>query len=312
MNTFINLPGWQVRGITRNPSSSAAKALAARGVEVVQADLNDVASLITAFRNASIIFLVTDFWPAVSVPENHAKAAEQGITIRDLAFDLEVAQGVNAATAASHPTVLPALERFIFSSLADMRKWSNGAAQYKNMFESKSKIEDHVLSLPGLSEKLSTVQVGSYYTNWKQNALYRPTKVAPGKFVHRVPFTLTTQMPFVDVSADIGKFVKALVDAPAGTHLLGVSESGTFVDFLEAFGKVHNVEVKAEHVPAEEFFADVPEDLKAVLVQLTSFLHDYGWTGGDPRIKLPKDIDPDLRTVSIEEYIRGEDWSSIL
>lgn len=39
--------GFRVRAVTRDPSSAKAKALAARGVEVVQADLNDKASLET-------------------------------------------------------------------------------------------------------------------------------------------------------------------------------------------------------------------------------------------------------------------------
>ena len=41
---------YKVRAITRNTSSEKAKALAARGVEVVKADLNDLASLVGAFQ----------------------------------------------------------------------------------------------------------------------------------------------------------------------------------------------------------------------------------------------------------------------
>ena len=315
VRTFLNTPGWHVRGLTRNTSSRAAQALASQGVEVVQADLADESSLVSAFQGAHVIFLVTDYWAAVSVPENYAKAAEQGITIRDLAFDIEVAQGLNAAKAASHPTVLPGLQRFIFSSLADMRKWTNGAMSYKNHFESKGKIEAHILeNMPQLAGKLSTVQMGYYFTNWKQSPDYAPKKLDDGSFLYQTPFEMTTKMPWVDADVDTGKFVKALVDAPAGTHMLGVSEFGTFGELMDVFGKVQGVKARAEHVPAVEFFAKVPvpDDLRPVLIQLTTFMDGYGWSGGDPRIKMPKDVNSGLETVSIEEYVRKEDWSSVL
>ena len=40
---------WKIRGLTRNVNSAAAKALAAQGVEMVAADVNDEASLSRAF-----------------------------------------------------------------------------------------------------------------------------------------------------------------------------------------------------------------------------------------------------------------------
>jgi uncharacterized protein YbjT (DUF2867 family) len=51
-----------VRALTRNPTSSAAKALAARGAEVCQGDLEDQASLERALRGARGVFSVQDPW----------------------------------------------------------------------------------------------------------------------------------------------------------------------------------------------------------------------------------------------------------
>lgn len=315
VDTFLSLPGWRVRGLTRDPSSPAAKALASRGVEVVQADLDDTASLLTAFHGTNIIFLVTDYWASISIPANHALASAKGIPIRELAFDIEVQHGSNAARAASDPSILATLNRFIFSSLANMHKWTNGALKEKNHFTSKAAIESHILTqIPSLGAKLSTVQLGFYFSNWKSSPVYAPTKLAEGRYVYRTPFQLTTKMPWVDVSCDTGKFVKILAEVPVGTHILGVSSFGTFADLMDVFGRVHGVEAHAEHVAALEFFANMPmpDDLREVLIQLTDFTDGYGWTGGDPRIKLPWDVDPSLKTVSMEEYVREEDWSSLL
>lgn len=70
------------RAITRNVTSDKAKALADQGVEVVQADLDDTASVTKALEGAHGAFFVTNFWEHFS-PEkekqhvrNMAKAAK--------------------------------------------------------------------------------------------------------------------------------------------------------------------------------------------------------------------------------------------
>ena len=50
VNILLKRGEWKVRAITRNVESKSAKALAARGAEVVTADLDDEESLIKAFE----------------------------------------------------------------------------------------------------------------------------------------------------------------------------------------------------------------------------------------------------------------------
>jgi uncharacterized protein YbjT (DUF2867 family) len=50
--------GWHVRGLTRNPASEQAQALAALGAEVAQGDMADPASLRPAFEGAHGIYSV--------------------------------------------------------------------------------------------------------------------------------------------------------------------------------------------------------------------------------------------------------------
>ena len=63
-NAILDDPagGFHCRAITRNPDSDAAKALAARGAEVVKADLDDLDSLKKAFKGAYGAYCVTNFW----------------------------------------------------------------------------------------------------------------------------------------------------------------------------------------------------------------------------------------------------------
>jgi uncharacterized protein YbjT (DUF2867 family) len=66
--------GFAVRAITRNVDSDKARALAARGVEVVAADLDDQASLERAFEGAHGAYCVTNFWEHFSPAKEKAQA----------------------------------------------------------------------------------------------------------------------------------------------------------------------------------------------------------------------------------------------
>jgi uncharacterized protein YbjT (DUF2867 family) len=92
--------GFVARAITRNPASEAARRLAARGVEVVQADLDDEASLVRAFAGVHGAFCMTNFWEHFS-PER------------------EIAQGANLARAARSAGVAHA----VWSTLEDVRSF---------------------------------------------------------------------------------------------------------------------------------------------------------------------------------------------
>jgi uncharacterized protein YbjT (DUF2867 family) len=63
-----------VRALTRNPDSEAARQLAARGAEVVEADISDEVSATKAFDGAYGAFLVTNFWEHMS-PEREKRDA---------------------------------------------------------------------------------------------------------------------------------------------------------------------------------------------------------------------------------------------
>ena len=63
-----------VRAITRDPASEKARALAALGAEVVQADLDDAGSILRAFQGAYGAFCVTFFWAHMQPERELAQA----------------------------------------------------------------------------------------------------------------------------------------------------------------------------------------------------------------------------------------------
>lgn len=89
-----------VRAVTRDPGSTAARALAAEGAEVVAADLGDAAAVARAMDGAYGAFCVTFFWAHFS-PE------------RELAEARTMAEAARAA----------GLEHVIWSTLEDTRRW---------------------------------------------------------------------------------------------------------------------------------------------------------------------------------------------
>jgi uncharacterized protein YbjT (DUF2867 family) len=91
--------GFAVRALTRNPDSEKARALAARGAQVVRADIDDEASLVAAYEGAYGAFAVTNFWEHFS-PER------------------ELVQARNLAQAAARA----GLAHVIWSTLEDTRE----------------------------------------------------------------------------------------------------------------------------------------------------------------------------------------------
>ena len=66
--------GFSCRAITRDPGKEKARALKARGAEVVAADLDDVESVKKAFAGAYGAYCVTNFWEHFSAEKEKAQA----------------------------------------------------------------------------------------------------------------------------------------------------------------------------------------------------------------------------------------------
>ncbi|KAF3396777.1 NmrA-like family domain-containing protein 1 [Talaromyces pinophilus] len=308
-HTFLSLPGWKVRGISRNPTSPASQALISQGVEIIQADMDDEASLYPAFEGANVIFSNTDFFVHF-----FGALASGNESSRKFAYDREVEQGLNIARAAASPSVISTLDRFVYSSLSDPRKWSNG--KFLGSWHNNSKvdvIQAIETQFPELAKRMSLVQLGHYVTNWKTFPPMAPQKQADGSFVVRRTFSPELKMPFVVPQADTGEYVKALVlDLPAGTEVLAVSEFLTLPEWTEIWAKTLGVKAAYEHVSTQVFFQGVPDEVEKEFTETFTYTDEFGYTGGDPAVKTAEQLGIKLSLTSMEEYIRNEDWSSIL
>jgi uncharacterized protein YbjT (DUF2867 family) len=115
---YLLIHDWHVRGLTRNAASEQAKALAAIGVEVVQGDMNDAASLRPVFAGAYGVYSVQN--PYIGGPE------------------AEVTQGTNVADVARESGV----QHLVYGS-AGTGKAGTGIPSW----ETKLRVEEHMRAL---------------------------------------------------------------------------------------------------------------------------------------------------------------------
>jgi uncharacterized protein YbjT (DUF2867 family) len=118
-NAILSDPngGFAVRAITRDPGKDSAKALAAKGAEVVSANLDDVESLKKAFAGAYGVYGVTNFWEHFS-------------------GEKEKTQAKNIADAAKAAGV----KQVIWSTLEDTRKLMSADDKRMPMLQEKYRV----------------------------------------------------------------------------------------------------------------------------------------------------------------------------
>ncbi|KIW15171.1 hypothetical protein PV08_05216 [Exophiala spinifera] len=334
--TFLTLPGWTVRAITRTPSSAAAQTLASSGAEVFQADLDDPKSLDAAFSGAHAIFAVTDFWQFAQSPKTHELAAKEGITWNEAAYRLEVQHGTNVIDAAARACAgtTRSLERLVFSSLSGAKIASKGKYSWVYHFDSKRRVVDYLADkaadgggaeqeqYKALLDRTSYVQIGWFLDNWSKNALLLPQKdLETGTtYVFKWIGSPSPQsalpsehpLPFTHPPTDTGPFVEALVlKAPAKTTMLGVSDVMSYAEFVDRWAKFHGVKAKVEYLSVTDVDEMMPGGFGIEVAQTGAYVAEFGWDGGEGAV-MPESVGVDkTKLTGVDEYIRTTDWKVV-
>ena len=308
-SVFITEPGWQVRGITRDPSKPSAQKWTQMGAEVVAGDFEHVDTLKTAFSGANVIYGLTDMWQHMQTPTTYEQAAREGRTPNEVAFDLEVAQGKNLVDAAA--ANIDTLDRFIFASLSDTKRFSGGKITFNLHFDSKVAIIEYLKSTyPELWRKTSLLQLGLFLTNWKAG-MGVPQKGDDGVYRWSLPVGGERAIPFVDPVADTGRLTKALVQLPAGTHLVGAGSKMSFDEYAALWGRLNGVEAIFERQDPS-ILEEAMGSFGKEIIAMFDYIEEFGYDGSDPEVVYPWDLPSPIKVTSAEEYIQKEDWSSIL
>ncbi|KAI7152264.1 hypothetical protein KC349_g9043 [Hortaea werneckii] len=245
---------YALRGITRDPSSSKSQALASQGVEMVQADLNDVGSLQRAMEGAYGAFGVTDFWAVMSK-------------------EIEFQQGRNLFEAAKAAGVT----HYVWSSLPWAERLMGGVLMHVDHFDSKAMVEEYVEANKG-------GMVVSYYMPAMFLTMIKTlVKAVDGTPMLSVPFPSDSiAWPLVDVRRDGGKYVMGLFEAGEkanGTEVHAVSTWTTPKEIVATLSKATGQEVVYNPVSAEMFGSFFPEAIRAELVETLRLVGEYSYYG---------------------------------
>ena len=251
--------GWAVRGLTRNANSPAAQALAQSGVEVVQGDLDDRASLDQALNGAYGVFSFSNM---------------------TLGIEGEVRQGKIMADAAQAAGV----KHFVQGSVGGVER--NSGVPH---FESKWQVEAYVRGLGLPATFLRPVFFMDNF-NWKREQILSGTFESLG---------MTPDKPLQMIAADdIGAFAALAFENPQeyigqGLELAGdeLTEAQTVEIMAGVIGRPIKLAPPAGPPPNEDmakmiawfnekgYEADIPalRHRYPALMNLEAWLRKNGW-----------------------------------
>jgi len=221
--------GYRVKGLTRNPGSQRARALAAAGATMVRGNLNDRSSLTRALTGVDGVFLMTDFW-------------EHG-------YDGEVRHGRNMIEAAADAGV----RHLVYSSVASADR-DTGIAHFESKYEVEQLLADSALSW-------TVIRPVSFMENWQAI----PADVAAGAWA--TPLRAEATLQYVSV-ADIGRFVAAAFESPAawrGRALDIAGASVTVAGLADLFAEVLGRPVDLRHESWGDYEARNGEEMTGMM-----------------------------------------------
>ncbi|KAL6886761.1 putative hscarg dehydrogenase [Trichoderma evansii] len=305
---------YALRGVTRDLSSAKAAALIAQGVEMVVGNFDDPTSLEAAFKGASAIYSVTDYWNPMADPLQHQKAAAAGQSIGHFIREYETQQNKNIIDAAAN---LDGLERFIFSSLPDTKKLSSGKYTHVFQFDSKGIAEEYGRQThPKLWAKTSVFYAPFYLENYfgPLGALFRPKlDKSKGSLTLAIAEPLaSTPLPWFSAVGDTGALVYALLRAAPGKKLIGVRELLSPRQLAELFAET--LEKGIEFIGHVSSSGSDDSDITKGLADLMGWCVEFGYDGAkvDQNIVTPEDLGVPVALGSVKEWFQKQDWDQFL
>lgn len=216
---------FDVRALTRKPDSPAAQELRDLGAEVVQGDLDDLASLRAALAGCYGAFGVTNFW-------EH--------------FDKEKEQGHNLVKAVAASDV----KHFIFSTLPPIAKATNGVLKSPH-FDLKAEHEEYARSL-GIPSTF--VHVPFYYENFLY--FFPPRPAGDGTYEFGFP---QGERPLAAISVtDVGRIIAPMFEQPEkyiGQVVKLAGDELPATQYAEVMSRRTGAQIRYAHVPRETYAA---------------------------------------------------------
>ena len=276
---LLNRKRFAVRVLARNPSSEKAKALQAKGCEVVQADFTKPETLEPAFKNAYGAFVVTNFWDPDTMTN-------------------ETAQGTLAVKAAKTAGV----QHLVWSTLPNCQEISEG--KYEVIHFTGKALVDSVVKTSGFPY-YTFVEAPMYFQNL--TGMMAPQPLEGGGTGWTLPMSPSSKSLHIGDPVEMGKLAARVFEYPdslgAGQHLAQASELTSWQEMIDTLnGQGHDF--RFNQVPNDAFDA-FPFPGAAELREMMNYFEDYTYFGPDAesRIELARDL-------YSEGFTTFADWAS--
>ncbi|KAM0299872.1 hypothetical protein HYE67_005830 [Fusarium culmorum] len=262
INYILNDPDlskqYTIRAIARDVDSEKSKDLKARGIQVVQGDLADQASMKKALTGAQYFFFVTTpSWTAT-----------------DLKPEYEIIKKT-ADTA-----VEAGIEYIIFSSLPSTSDISGGKYTANHPFDAKAEGEKYIRTL---HIKKAFVRLAFFLENITQIPLWQPQKDTEGNWVMSLQLSSKTRLPWIDNGSNIGSFVGAILAEPDKYDGVGFDAAVghySMEELVAIESKATGKDITYKQISPEEFAEKLPI-MKEVYVNAFHAGEEFGYFGAE-------------------------------
>ena len=229
---------FEVLGLTRDASGETADALAERGVEMVEGDLDEPDSIRPHVADADAVFAVTNFWT-----QGYEKQVQQGKNIADVAAE----EGV---------------EQFVFSGVGSHHE-ETGVPHFDSAWE----IEEHAASL---ELPMTVLQPVFFFQNLEAFA----EDILEGTLA--LPLAEGVSLQMVDVN-DVGGAAAAAFENPeafVGERFALAGDDLTLAETAAVLSTVTGVDIEAVHVPIEDAYESFGEEFTV----MCEWFNDVGYS----------------------------------
>ncbi|PNS15605.1 hypothetical protein CAC42_864 [Sphaceloma murrayae] len=277
---------YTIRGTTRNVDSNKAQALASKGIEIVQANVDDPESLRKAFSGADVVYANT-----VTIYDGRTREheVEQGRALAD------------AAVASKVPF-------YIWMTLPNCAKISAGKFEKNGHFDGKEEVEQYIRTLPIRSAFFSP---GSFMSNFHDTTAPRPA--GDGTYAWAGPARPETQLPLIDTAADTGKWITAILadfDRFEGKVFTCATKLYTLQEASEIMSNVSGKTIVYKQVPADVFKSFLPPTMADHVTEMLLYFQNYGYWGPGTEDKVAwSAAQARGKLTTLEEYLRARPLS---
>ncbi|GIK00360.1 hypothetical protein Aspvir_004383 [Aspergillus viridinutans] len=264
-----------LRGVTRDVTKPAAQDLQKKGVEVVPGNLDDPASIHAALRGAHTVFAMTR---TVYDEQAQARDERQGKTIADAA----IASGA---------------QYLIWSSSVHAGNTSGGKYPVP-AYDAHYNVEQYIRGLPIRS---AFVAPGTFMQNLRGMMWPRPRE--DGSYVIANIHSPQARFPWLDVEADMGKFVGVVLAEPEkyqGKVLAASSCIHSFEEVVRILSAVSGKTMKYVEMPEAKFREFCPPAGADAIVNMFWFIQEFGYYGAETE----KVVEWSVQQVNMEDFAK--------